>query len=291
MNNQTNKTLKADVTLLGVAFIWGCGFVVTRQAIDLVSPMQLTFYRFILAAIISLVVFHKRLKQIDKTYLKSGTVLGILLAGGFIFQTYGIVYTTVSNNAFLTSSNVVLVPFLVWLIYRKRPIWSNFLAAFVLLIGMSLMMLDFHNLTCFNLGDLLTLGCAVFFALYAVFVGKYVQHQQALLLHIVELGVAAIILFFAALLLDGSIQPIPPQAYLGLAYLSILSTLVCFLLQLTSQKRTAPTRAAILISFESVFGTLGSALLLHEIMPPQVYIGCGIIFIAVLIAELGAIQS
>lgn len=291
MNNQFNKTLKADLTLLLVAFIWGMGFVVTRQAIHLISPMSLSFYRFFFATVLSILVFFKRFKQLNRYYIKKGAVLGFILAGGFIFQTYGMAYTSVSNNAFLTSSNVVLVPFLVWLIYRHRPVWSNFLAAFILLVGMSLMMLDFKHITTFNFGDLLTLICAIFFALYVVFVGKYIQHYDALLLHLVELVAASVVLFLAAILLDGSLHPIPLTASLGVAYLAVLSTFLCFFLQIAAQKKTSPTRAAILISFESVFGTLGSALILGEVMSIQVYIGCGVVFVAVLLAELGSIKN
>lgn len=287
------KTFKADLTLFFVALIWGLGFVVTRQAIGLISPLQLAFYRFLIAGIISIGVFYKRFKKINTHYIKMGFVLGFLLAGGFVFQTVGLAYTSISSNAFLTSANVVFVPFLVWLIFRHPPKLLSFFAALVLILGISLMTLDFRHPFTFNLGDILTLICAVFFALYVVFVGKYVQEasHDALLLHLLELIFAAFLLFLTALVFEGAIRPIPQKAFGSIAYLSVLSTFVCFMLQMIAQKQTAPTRASILISFESVFGTIGSALFLNEVVSTQVYIGCAVVFSAVIIAELGGIQK
>ena len=109
---ERQKALFADLALLLVAKIWGSGFIVNKNTLDYLSPIYIIILRFPLASFVLGLIFYKRLITITGADLKAGVIIGILLFCAFLFQTIGLQYTTVSKSAFITASNVVMVPFI-----------------------------------------------------------------------------------------------------------------------------------------------------------------------------------
>jgi len=277
------KSILADISLLLVALVWGGGFIAVKGALDSITPFYIMAMRFGISVIIMLFIFRKKIKQITKNDLFVGTGVGLLLFLGFAAQTVGMNYTTAGKNAFLTGTNVVIVPFLYWAISKKRPDAYSLISAFLCFIGIGMLTLG-EGLT-LSLGDSLTLVCAVFFAAHIVAVGFFAQKVDVILLVIIQLGVAAVFSIIAALIFEPMPQPLNSNTIFAIGYLGIFSTMIAFLTQNIAQKYTSSTHAAIILCLESVFGSILSVLMLHEIFTSKMILGCLTIFIAIITTE------
>ena len=283
LNTDKRKSFIADMSLLIVAIVWGGGFIAVKGALDSITPFYMMAMRFGISVIIMLLVFRKKVKLITKSELKVGTLVGLLLFLGFTAQTIGMQYTTAGKNAFLTGTNVVIVPFLYWVISKKRPDKYSLISAFLCFVGIG--MLTLEGGLRLGLGDSLTLICAVFFAGHIVSVGFFTEKVDAISLVIIQLGAAAVFSIIAALIYE----PVPPSlgsdTIFAIGYLAIFSTMIAFIIQNVAQKYTTSTHAAIILCLESVFGSILSVIVLNEIFTSKMVLGCLTIFIAIITTE------
>ena len=169
------KKYMAIAGLVLVTVIWGGGFVASDMALDSLSPFQIMTIRFLLASVLMGGISIRNLKGIKKEEVTAGVFMGAALFIGFSLQIIGLQYTTPSKNAFLTATNVVIVPFIAFLICRKKVGFRGIIGAVLAIVGVGLLSLD-KDLS-LGLGDGLTLICAVGFAfqifLTSIFVKKY----------------------------------------------------------------------------------------------------------------------
>lgn len=281
---------KGELGLLLTALIWGSGFVASDLAIGYFTPYQVMALRFGIAALLLLGLFFRQARRMSRQTLRDGIILGILLYVSFLAQTIGLLYTTPAKNAFLTAVNVIIVPFIGMMLYRRRIDRFGTIGAFLAAAGVGLISLNLDLSV--NIGDLLTLACAVGFAFQIFFTGEFLKRgADAIQLTIVQLVTAAAL----ALVMAG----LAPVLHLGQAkggtslqtallaavYLGVFSTTACYLLQTTAQKWTNETRTAVILCLESVFGALFSAAILHERLSVRTLIGSALVFGAVIIAE------
>lgn len=278
------KLIYADISLVIVAFVWGAGFVASKEALTIAKPFYMMTIRFMISTLLMALVFRKTLKTMNKQDLKNGLIVGIFLFLAFGTQTVGLQYTGAAKQAFLTATNVVIVPFLYWGICKKRPDIYSIFSAFLCFLGISILTLQ-DSLSGINIGDILTLVCALFFALHIVSVGYFASKTNPIVLTIIQLGTSAVLSFFVAIFTE----PIPSNFTLSgtfaLFYLGIFSTLIAFLLQNIAQKHTSSTHTAIILSTECVFGSILSVILLKESFTFEMFIGCIVIFSSIIISE------
>lgn len=284
MKDLTSK--KADLTLFFVAFIWGTGFIVTKTALDIYTPSQLSFLRFGIASLVALIVFRKDMKNINKSDIKAGVIMGVFLAIGFIFQTIGLQGTSAGNSAFLTGTNVVMVPFFYYMVTKIKPGRNNVIAAVLMFLGIILLTVDLENFGKFNLWDFLTLLSAISFAWQVVVIGIFASDKNPAVISTLQ-NVTCAVIFLILFLFEGEPLVINGGGSMSILYLSLVNTFVCFLLQTIGQKYTSATHAAIILSLESVFGSLLGVLILKETYTAVTIVGFVIIFLAVLSAEVG----
>jgi drug/metabolite transporter (DMT)-like permease len=269
--------------LIMTTLIWGTSFVVLKNTLNSVPTLYILAFRFSGATILMAIVFFKELKKIDKQFLINGIVLGTLLFCGYTVQTYGLYYTTPSKNAFLTASYCVLVPFVVWILSKKRPDKYNFISTIICLVGVGLVSLK--NDKTVELGDVLTVCSSVFYATHIVLTSKYVKGRSVALLTMLQFGTAGILGWISALVTTPFPVSISTGNILSIAYLCVMCTAVCFMLQTFGQKHTPPSTAAIILTLESVFGAGFSVIINHEVLTLKLYVGFVLIFAAVLISE------
>lgn len=271
--------------LILVAIIWGAGFAASDIALISLKPFQIMMIRFLLASVLMGLVGFKKLKGITKNEVKAGVMMGCALFAGFALQIIGLQYTTPSKNAFLTATNVVLVPFIAFVIYKKKVGANGVLGAILALAGVGILSLE-RNLT-MGLGDALTLMCAAGFAMQIFLTGEFAGKYRASVLNFIQMC-TAFSLSLVCLLISGQIHfNVSRGGWLSVLYLGVISTTLTYLLQTTCQKYVDETKAAILLSMESVFGTLFSIVLLHERITARMILGCIIILAAVIISNLG----
>lgn len=229
------------------------------------------------------IIFFKRLKNINLQYIIQGGLLGICLYLAYMFQTLGLEDTTPGNNAFLTAIYCVIVPFLYWIVKRKRPDVFNFAAAFVCIVGMGFISLtkDFS----IGKGDLLTIVGGFMYAIHMVLVSEFTKDKDAILLTLFQFIFSAIFSWIIFFFTETAPSSISGDAITQLIFLSLVATGVALLLQNIGQKYTSPQTASILLSLESVFGALFSIILGYDLITKEKMIGFGLIFIAVIISE------
>ena len=173
--NETILQKLAKPMLLAAPIIWGTSFVVMKHSLDSFTPLYLLAFRFTAAALVLGLVFWKSWRHLDRGYLMGGLATGTLLFLAYAFQTFGLDRTTSGKNAFLTAVYCVIVPFLYWLIARRRPDKWNILAAFICIAGIGMVALTTKGSggLAVNLGDMLTLAGGFFFAAHIVAVNKF----------------------------------------------------------------------------------------------------------------------
>lgn len=285
-NNKINKSkgLYADLSLIIVAFIWGGGFVAVKNALDNVKPFYILSIRFLLSFILLSIIFYKKMKNITKEDIKAGFIIGVYLFLGFATQTVGLQYTTAGKQSFLTGTYVVLVPFLYWIVSRKSPGLQSTIAAFLTLVGIGFLTLNGKGFN-LNKGDFLTLICALFYAAQIIAIGHYAQDRDPILLSIIQMGFAGFVSLVLAVIFEPFPYGINSSSFFAIFYLVIFSTLLAFLVQNVAQKYTLSTHAAIILSLESVFGSILSVIILKERFTFTMVLGCLFIFLAILLTE------
>ncbi len=282
-NTMAKKALLADISLLLVAIIWGGGFIAAKVALVTVTPFYLLSFRFLCSGLLLGAIFFNKMKKIDKKSVLSGVVLGLFLYTGQTLQTVGLKYTTPGKQAVLIASYTVLVPFISWLLTKKRPNILSVLSGVLILIGIGFLSLQ-ENLS-ISYGDSLTLLFAVVFAFQIVLIGIYARNIDAIHLTTVQLLTAGTLTLISALIFDPNIKSINHEGMLGILYLVIFNTTIAFLVQNIAQKYTSDTHTSIIISLESVFGCLLSMLLIGEVFTQKMIIGCILIFVAVILSK------
>jgi drug/metabolite transporter (DMT)-like permease len=272
-----------EIALMITAIIWGSGFVASSISLDYFTPYQILAGRFLIGAIILTVIFHKKLKNINKSTMIKGVVLGIFLYLAFALQTVGLQFTTPSKNAFLTAVNVVIVPFIAFVIYKRKIDVYELMGAILAMVGVGILSLKLSAEI--NIGDLLTLGCAFGFAFHIFFTAKYVKDSDPVTLTLIQMMTAAIIGIIVVLFRGETSFVIEKEGMFSLLYLGIFSTTIAYLLQTVAQKMITETKAAIILSTESFWGMVFSVAILDEAMTIKMVIGAILILSAIIISE------
>lgn len=275
--------------LILVTVIWGGGFVASDMALESMKPFQIMMVRFLLASVLMGVISRGQRKSEEKLKdragaIKAGVLMGVTLFMGFAFQIIGLQYTTPSKNAFLTALNVVIVPFIAFVILKKKIGAKGIIGAVMSVLGVALLSLN-GNFTV-SLGDGLTLFCAVGFAFQIFFTSEFVKKYPASVLNMVQMFTAFVLSAISLMIFGENDFHVTTQGWLSVLYLGVVSTTICYLLQTACQKYIDETKAAIILSMESVFGTIFSIMILHEVVTVRMIIGCAVILAAVIISNM-----
>ena len=280
-----NRAFLGRLALLSTALIWGTSFVIMKNTLESVGPLWLLAIRFTGAALLLGLFGWRGIRAMSRRALVGSVLMGLCLALAYIVQTYGLMYTTPGKNAFLTNAYCVMVPFMAWGVYKRRPSVFHVLSALLCLTGIGFVSLsDLSGGV--NIGDMLTLLCGVFYAGQIIVLEQYTGESDALSLTAVQFAVAALLCLALALLFEKPPSGLSASAWLSLAYLSVMCTALCFYLEAWGMLVTPGTVAALLMTLEAVFGVLTSILFYHEAMSARLVIGFVLIFAAIVVSEI-----
>lgn len=293
---QTNR-MREQLAIFAMfisAAIWGSGFIVTRIAINVgFSTSFILAGRFSIATLLFAIIFRKSIKRMDRRAFLTGLPVGLLLFFGFLFQTLGLNLTTPSRNAFITAVYVVIVPFLGWLIWKRRPAWYLFTGAVTSMIGIALLSLDGSSGGSLT-GDLLTLLCALCFAAHFLALEWAVHRMEIGQLLFMQMAVTTICSLIMLILHPDGLLTAGKSAsdtnwligLTALLYLAVFSSGIAYAIQTTAQKYTSSSKAAIILAAESLWGSLFSLLFGFEPFTFRLLAGGLIIFASILLVEL-----
>ncbi|MFR5527532.1 MAG: DMT family transporter, partial [[Clostridium] innocuum] len=226
----------------------------------------------------------KKLRRLDHSTIGHGIITGIFLFLAFAFQTFGLKYSTPSKNAFLTATNVVFVPYLLWLLWHRRPSRKELIASLLCIVGIALLTLKKDALL-LGIGDMLSLVCALFFALHIIALERYSAHVDTVCMTALQMITAGVISTVCALTLEQPPASFDWHAAGNVAYLIFVSTLLAYLLQTFAQKYTTANSASLILSMEALFASIFSFLLLGEVMSLPMILGACLIFSSILYIE------
>ncbi len=279
-----NKTLISELSLLGIAFIWGAGFIVVKNSLDSITPLWLMAARFVVAAVAICAIFYKKVKMIDKGSLAAGIICGIFIYFAFAFQTVAIQYTTASKNALLTATYVVFVPFIFWILIKTKPKVTQIAAAFLCFAGIFMLMFNgsFGNV---NLGDILTVICGLLFAFQIALLGIYSKKYDTIVLTIVQMVTCAVIGLALALVFDDAPKRMSGSTVGSVLYLGLLSTCLAYLVQTVAQKYTTPSHTSLIMSMECAIGCILSVIIFKDVFTPLMWAGSVLTFGSVILSQ------
>jgi drug/metabolite transporter (DMT)-like permease len=184
---------KAEAALVGNCIIWGATFVLVKSALDDVSPVLFLALRFTLAALVLAAILGRAVNaRFTWNTAAAGTLAGVFLFSGYLFQTVGLRYTSAPKSAFLTALTSVMVPLLAALVYKSRPQVSEVVGVIVATAGLGLMTLE-GVIGAINRGDLLTLACAIGFAAHIVTLGHFSEQMSFEVLSLFQIAAASVL--------------------------------------------------------------------------------------------------
>lgn len=285
-----SRTLKAHLLLIFITVVWGATFVVIKNALDYISPLLYNTLRFSLAALILLVIYRAHLGGITRGALRMGTLVGVFLWLGYEFQTAGLKLTTPSKSAFLTAMFVVLVPVFLAIGWRRRLSRWTMAGVTLAFVGLYLLSVpggsSVFGLGDINRGDVLTMFCAVAFALQIIVLGRAMQSYRFEHIVVVQVGACAVLMALTVPVVERAYVVWTPAVLWAIAITAVLGTALAFAAQAWAQKFTPPTHTALIFSLEPVFAGLTSYVVLGERLGWRGGTGAALILAGVLLSEL-----
>jgi drug/metabolite transporter (DMT)-like permease len=271
-------------SLMLVTVLWGWSFVAIHQALSTISASAFNAYRFMLGALVLLMMLALRNKlHIKRDTLRDGSIAGIALFLAFSFQTTGIAYTTASNSSFITGLAVVFTPFLAWKLLKLKPNWQQLLSAFIAVIGLGFLTIKDLSL---NRGDLLVLCCALFMALHIIILSKFSKNHDAEVLTLIQVTVVAILSLVWSSGMGKMTLPNNYQAISTLLIMGIAGTSVAYYVQTKAQIASSPSTIALILVLEPLFGGLFGYLWGGDRLTMANMFGAGLIVISMVFAEI-----
>ena len=298
-----SRKVRAHFLLFLTAFIWGSAFVAQSVGMDHLGPFTFNAVRMFIAGI-ALTPFILFLRKNEPSISESpkleqnaittpdgdkknlyfaGIICGVILFSGSTFQQVGLLYTTAGKAGFITTMYIIMVPLLG--VFMKKRIGKRIWFCVILaVIGIYLLCLveDLQM----NRGDFLMLFSALSYAIHIIVIDHFSNRIDSLKLSHMQFFVCAFISLIPMFIFESPEISNIWLAKIPLLYAGVLSGALGFTLQIIAQKDIKPTVAALIMSFEAVFAVLTGFVILSEVLSSQELIGCVLMFIAIIIAQL-----
>jgi len=277
----------ALTALVAVTAVWGSTFIVVQNAISRMPVMDFLAVRFSVATLLMIILRPSCWRGIQIQELWHGVVLGLVLGSGYITQTYGLLWASAAVSGFITGMFVVLTPVMAWLILRQRIHWNAWFAVGLAAVGLAL--LGLHGWSV-GLGELLTFGCAVFFAVHIVGLGYWSPRHDTYRLTVFQIGTVAVVSLIAAA--PGGVA-LPPDAGVwgAVGLTAVLATAIAFLVQTWTQALVPPTRAAVVMTMEPVFAGIFAVVFGGNQLTLRIIGGAACVLAAMLIVQIRSVPA
>lgn len=293
---------KGVFLLLLTAFIWGVAFVAQSEGMEHIDAFSFSGIRMVFGVCVLLPFIiirdkmqnkklpdDKKIKLFDKKLLVCGSMLGVVFFFACNLQQFAFYYTGAGKIAFITALYMFFVP-LFGLFFKKRVPWLTWVCVGFGFVGLWFLCIDPANLGGINVGDLLAMGCAVFFAVQILMIEKFAQQIDGVKLSCMQFLVAGTMSCICMFVFENPSLPAIGNAIVPLLYAGVMSCGIAYTLQIVGQKYTESTIASLIMCMESVFAVLASALLLNEVMTTREVIGCVVMFVAIILSQLSEMK-
>jgi len=278
------RAARATLWLMLTTLFWGGSFVFNKIGFREIPPVTFLFFRFSLATLLMGLLCVPRLRRLNWLTVRTGLIVGSALAATNLSFVLGVSGTSVLRAGFLNNLFVLLIPLLSLLFWRER---LDRLTLRGLLLAMGgLWQLARGGAEGFSRGDLLSTLCALFIALHIICVSKLLRDEDIYLVSLVQFATVTAVGGILFLILPAQPYVISSVSAGSLAYCAIFPTVICFTLQNAYQRYTTPTKAGLIYTLDPVWSMMGGMVLLGERLTGREWVGCGLIFAAVVLPLL-----
>ncbi len=287
------------LALLIAAFVWGTAFVAQSEGSAYIKPFTFTAIRAFLGATVLIPVIlimdgvkkkknpdlPKATKNYKKTLVFGGFICGLIMVFASNLQQFGVMYSTVGKSGFITTLYIVLVP-IFSLFLKKKSHFIIWISVAIAVVGLYFISFS-GGFGSIEKGDLFLIACAFCFTVHILAVDHFANLVDAVKLSCIQFATLGVLSAVVALIFERQYFSWDAVAicWLPLVYAGVGSCGIAFTLQSVGQKGTNPTIASLLMSLESVFSLLGGIVILHETMTWREGLGCGLMFLAVMLTQ------
>ncbi|GAB4475177.1 MAG: DMT family transporter [Anaerolineales bacterium] len=279
--------LEADLILLLVAALWGSAFAAQRAAAAQGEVLFFNGVRYLLGAgfiLPTLLIPQPSRKRLSIKSLLGGGLAGLVMYAAVAFQQYGLQFTSAANAGFITGLYVMIVPFLMAVFYRRPPRLVTWVSALIATVGMFLLSTE-GKLT-LSTGDRWVLMGAMMWAIHVLIIDRITHLMDLSHLAVIQASVCGGLSLLSGVWFEGATFRDLNGIWWAVIWTAVASIALGFSLQPLGQRLAPPSDAAILLSMESVFAALFGWLILREGLTATQLIGCFLMFIAVIFAQV-----
>jgi drug/metabolite transporter (DMT)-like permease len=233
--------------MLGTAAVWGGSFVIMKDSLAKQDVFSFLASRFIVAAILMFIYRPTAFRGLSRQFIFRGIFAGILLGSGYIFQTFGLTNTTVSNTGFITGLYLVFTPLISLIILRRHVLKIQWLA--VLLATIGLFLISFNGVS-IGVGETLVLISAILYGAHFVALGEWSDGGNTYALTLIQITTLAVIASFFTIK-DGFQLPPDSSVWLAVLFTAFFATFLAFLVQTKAQSVMSATAASVLLATET----------------------------------------
>jgi drug/metabolite transporter (DMT)-like permease len=282
LKNWKSSAIIASMALVAVCAVWGSTFLIVQNAVSRMPVMDFLAVRFTVAVAVMFALRPTCLRGMTLQGLRRGVGLGVVLGAGYITQTYGLRFASATVSGFITGMFVVLTPVISWLILGKKVNRNTILGVVLATVGLALLSLHGWSV---GTGELLTLACAVFFAIHIVGLGEWSAKYDPYGFALLQIATVAVIALLAAS--PGGIK-LPPDAstWGTVGITAVFATAIAFVVQTWTQSLVPAVTAAIIMTMEPVFAGIFGVVFGKNHLTIQIILGAVCVLTAMLIVAL-----
>lgn len=291
------------VLLVSAAMLWGLSFVAQKQGMEYVEGFTFNGIRSLLGAIVLVPFILIRSRKTDtalsstekkskkKSSLKGILIVGTMLCLGSNLQQFSFNYISPGKVGFITALYMLLVPIITFFLYKKKQPITTWLGVLLGVGGLYMICMGKDSTFSLGKGEFLAILCSIAFALHIIVIDKFAAEVDCVVLSCGQFLVTGVVSCALMLIFENPDMACIRQAAIPILYAGIISCGGAYTFQIIGQKYTEPTLASMLLCLESVFSVVFSFIVLGDRMTAGEYIGCAVMFVAIIIAQLPSRKS
>ena len=264
------------LAMLATAAVWGGSFVLMKDAIVQQDVYSFLSTRFILAALLMIAYRPTVFRGLSSRFIKQGVLAGVLLSGGYIFQTLGLAKTTVSNTGFITGMYLVFTPLISLIILKRKVLLVQWFAVAIAMIG--LILISYNGIS-IGTGEILVLISALAFGAHFVALGEWSNGKNTYALTLIQILTVSAIATVCAFI-NGFEVPPSASVWQAIAFTAVFATFLAFLVQTKAQSVMSATVASVLLAMETPFAVVLGVLILNDPLTVRIIVGGSLVMIA-----------
>jgi drug/metabolite transporter (DMT)-like permease len=264
------------LAMLATAAVWGGSFVLMKDAIVQQDVYSFLSTRFILAALLMIAYRPTVFRGLSSRFIKQGVLAGVLLSGGYIFQTLGLAKTTVSNTGFITGMYLVFTPLISLIILKRKVLLVQWFAVAIAMIG--LILISYNGIS-IGTGEILVLISALAFGAHFVALGEWSNGKNTYALTLIQILTVSAIATVCAFINGFEVSP-SASVWQAIAFTAVFATFLAFLVQTKAQSVMSATVASVLLAMETPFAVVLGVLILNDPLTLRIIVGGSLVMIA-----------